>query len=324
MPRRIIDLGDTIDEMETAYLLDLGTSDGSGTDAAGTPDSQASAALRVSPEPYAALSYCWGSGEQSHKTTKANVRQRRSGFAVSLLPKSIRDAMSVCRGLDIRYIWIDALCIVQDDEPDWQRESVRMLDVYANSHITIAAHTAASSHDGFLGAQLYGHQPSCQSSFQIEVDESKYLEFFLSIGTGTGKAWGPSPLMKRGWTLQEAILPRRIVHFTGKEMFWECEEGATCECSHISHQKVAVGNGQRWLAKQSFCGFSAATDKQWSGLLTREGWMEIVNMYSSRELSKWSDRFVAIAGLAQLVRRSSGVTKSNEVESPILPAYLPV
>lgn len=126
----------------------------------------------------------------------------------------MRDAITVCQGLGIRYFWIDALCIIQDGEAGWQRESARMLDVYASSHITIAAHSAASCHDGFLGKQALC-QPRWQRSIQVDIDESKYLEFFLSEEK---EHWSPSPLMDRGWTLQEDILSRRIIHYTGKEL----------------------------------------------------------------------------------------------------------
>ena len=299
MPRRIIDVGGKTDDTQTVYLLDLEPSHVPGeATAAGIPESRASPNLRARPEPYAALSYCWGPGEQFHKTTKANVQLRRNGIAVGSLPKSIRDAISVCQGLGIRYIWIDALCIVQDDEFDWQRESVRMLDVYANSYITIAVHAAASCHEGFLGKQGFS-QPPWQPSFQVDIGESRYIELYVcttNLKNNSGSLWPLSPLMDRGWTLQEAILPRRIIHYTGNGLLWECAEHATCECNYMQREGRS-SDSQQFLVKRRFYG-SDGLDLREFGVerpnqLASEGWMKLVNMYSRRKLSVWSDRLVA-------------------------------
>ena len=243
------------------------------------------------------------------------------------LPKSIRDAISVCQGLEFRYIWIDALCIVQDDELDWQRESVRMLDLYANSYITIAAHAAASCHEGFLGKQAFS-QPPWQSSFQVDIGESKYMELYVCV-KDLMKNWGPlwplSPLMDRGWTLQEAILPRRIIHYTGNELLWECAEHGTCECNHMQREGRS-SDGRQFLIKRKFHGSDSSNFRRWSverlNRLVSYGWMELVSMYSRRKLSVWSDRLVAIAGLAQFVERSTLATGPDKVELPKAPFSL--
>jgi len=105
--------------------------------------------------PYACLSYCWGTNVDGIiKTTKASLANHQQGIAISLLPKNFQDATLICTGLSIRYLWVDALCIIQDDKDDWNYESGQMCRVYSNSYITIAAHSADSCHQGFLGTQI--------------------------------------------------------------------------------------------------------------------------------------------------------------------------
>ena len=76
---------------------------------------------------YIALSYCWGIGKKGYVTTKANLTQRKdNGFEAMILPRTIRDAIELARRLRIRYLWVDGLCICQDDTADWDRESRMM------------------------------------------------------------------------------------------------------------------------------------------------------------------------------------------------------
>jgi hypothetical protein len=73
---------------------------------------------------YAALSYCWGS-EQPEQTTTANLNRYLAGFRCSDLAQSLQDAISITRQLGIQYLWVDSMCIVQDDKDDVTRRSSR-------------------------------------------------------------------------------------------------------------------------------------------------------------------------------------------------------
>lgn len=103
---------------------------------------------------YVALSHCWGkfTDEQRERfcTFKRNINDRVRGIETSTLPKSFRDAIRVTRELGQRYIWIDSLCIIQDDSEDWRREANTMEMVYSMAYITIAATSAHHSTQGFL------------------------------------------------------------------------------------------------------------------------------------------------------------------------------
>jgi len=71
---------------------------------------------------YVALSYCWG-GNQTFVTTLATLKEKEAGFPQSVLPQTLKDAISVTRSLGFRYIWIDALCIIQDSDEDKAAET---------------------------------------------------------------------------------------------------------------------------------------------------------------------------------------------------------
>jgi hypothetical protein len=98
---------------------------------------------------YVALSYCWGK-TQALTTTSKNKDKMMSGIPLSTCPETIQDAILACRELKCRYLWIDALCIIQDDPEDWAAEASKMGDIYRNSWVTLVAEAATNTSQGFL------------------------------------------------------------------------------------------------------------------------------------------------------------------------------
>ena len=100
---------------------------------------------------YTSLSHCWGSPDLRPLTTTISTSQDRlHGIEIRTLPKSFQDAISVTRATGIRYLWIDSLCIVQDDQDDWLEQSQQMGTFYERSRFTIAVADALNSHHGLF------------------------------------------------------------------------------------------------------------------------------------------------------------------------------
>jgi hypothetical protein len=154
---------------------------------------------------YVALSHLWGSSQHFTATT-ANLTLLTAGFSSDRLPQTFRDAIFTTRQLGYEYIWIDSLCIVQDDTKDWLRESEKIADVYKDAEFTIAAHCAADDSEGFLAKAM-----SKRHAISLTVD-----------GRHIGICRTPNPnadvtnsaLSKRGSVLQERFLSTRTLHFT--------------------------------------------------------------------------------------------------------------
>lgn len=98
---------------------------------------------------YIALSYCWGCSDQP-TTTKSNLASREIQVVLKNLPQTVQDAAYIARSLDVQFLWIDALCIVQDDKDEMEREIRNMGNIYKNALLTIAASSSASVKNGFL------------------------------------------------------------------------------------------------------------------------------------------------------------------------------
>ncbi|KAF8851066.1 HET-domain-containing protein, partial [Acephala macrosclerotiorum] len=139
---------------------------------------------------YCALSYVWGDKEQpllkSLNKDKAEVRDFLTGLDLPL-PRTILDAITLCRGIGCHYLWVDSLCIVQDCKENKHSQISSMADIYSLSYLTIIA---AAGEDSSTGLAPY------------EIEKS---------------AWA-----LRGWTLQEYALSRRVLFFTGSYAFLRC------------------------------------------------------------------------------------------------------
>lgn len=167
--------------------------------------------------PYVALSHCWG--KMRHIVTeKLNIESHKRGIPLDDLPKTFRDAVELTKSIGLRYIWIDSLCIIQDDIHDWKKEAAKMADVYRNAFCTIAATGSKSDEEGiFL-------QRRRQDVFQLPYNAANTYIAATSSEDDVAAMLElhQSPLSARGWTMQERLLSRRIIHFTDTRVIWEC------------------------------------------------------------------------------------------------------
>jgi hypothetical protein len=96
---------------------------------------------------YICLSHCWGKSQ--HITTElSTLSARKAKITWNELPKNFQNAIVFTRGLHIRYIWIDSLCIIQNDPTDWSKQASKMPEIYENAYVTLAATFSSDSSTG--------------------------------------------------------------------------------------------------------------------------------------------------------------------------------
>ncbi|KAE9975030.1 hypothetical protein EG328_003506 [Venturia inaequalis] len=172
-------------------------------------------------EKYMALSHCWG-GKPQYRTTKANLEENQRSIDSTRLSETIKNAIQIATSIDVPYLWVDSLCIIQEDEEDFIRESCMMASVYQQACCVIAATAAAN---GSMG--LSQRTPS-HSLTSLPCDPRKPEHGNMYLGPGDDQALERSlfrgPLNQRGWVLQERIFARRTIHFAGDQIYWECDK----------------------------------------------------------------------------------------------------
>lgn len=230
---------------------------------------------------YTALSHCWGLPEKSPlRTTTSNLREHLNSISIFKLPKTFQDAVMVTRAIDLQYLWIDSLCIIQDDNDDWLRESQQMGALYERARVTIAASGAKDSSEGcFLPL------PAPECTVELPYFNSHGLEagsIFVAKRPNRDAIsyWGPlsSPLRKRAWATQEWILSRRTLHFTKAGLIWSCR-------ALQFHGIDETGDG---VAVRNF----------WDPYR----WADLLQDYSKRQLTYPSDILLALLGITNQLR----------------------
>jgi hypothetical protein len=170
---------------------------------------------------YVTLSYRWGL-TPNFKTKRRNLARRVTGFSFTGLPRTLRDAVTVTRRLGIRYLWIDAVCIIQDSKTDWEEQSAKMSQIYGDAWLNIAANGSANSNSGFLGKRNIQQIRSCEHPSLFGSSGPKRAICYHI--PEPEKALAGDVVETRGWCLQERLLSKRIIHFGPHEVSWECNE----------------------------------------------------------------------------------------------------
>jgi hypothetical protein len=253
---------------------------------------------------YAALSYCWGSGIQQLTTNTSNFHSYLLALPYNL-PKTILDAVEVCRKVGIPYLWVDALCIIQDDDNDKLDQMAQMGSIYKNSTITIVAASAEKVTDGFLNGKL--DEPIAQ--LPIFVDNSISGTVYLRIQHAENIYAHEEPIFQRAWTFQELLLSPRALVFDSYQINLICLEHEfqpvfeTYLEFNIDCPGLPVSVFGLVDEKLAWRECEESREDYWR-LTQDKKWTQIVHDYSTRDLTVFDDRLPALAGIATELAKS--------------------
>ncbi|KAM6487501.1 hypothetical protein HDV62DRAFT_399955 [Trichoderma sp. SZMC 28011] len=282
--------------------------------------------------PYACLSYCGGSDtENVLRTTAENLEAHYESIPWSKVPLGIRDAIIVCRGLKIRSLWVDSLCIIHDDSINWRGDAAEINRIYLYSRLSIAALEPATCKSRFLGPQKFAH-PAWQSCFTADIPlnpKEPPLEVFvrpcLPENAEYKEDLSRSSLDKQGWSLQESLLPARRLCFNGNEMIWQCLCRTICECGHILWKPQSSGFGRlgthlklkrlkadvvlsrpqpAWHSFHKYDRYDYVRSCPGYPQNPYKRWRDVVVEYTKRSLILGKDKLNAVSGLAMLAREN--------------------
>lgn len=259
---------------------------------------------------YVPLSHCWGK-ERLITTTRDNLERHKICIDYADLPKTFQDAIDLLRALGIAYLWIDSLCIVQDDPEDWAREAARMSEVYTFGMFTIAADTGPDSTTGLFNADKERRStiatlqaPSFHAgNDKVEVHMRRSgtrmindIAHTYSQSTFDPAGIEASPLSKRAWVFQERLLSTKTLHFTRPEMAWECNTVMACECMARSEPVKSTSFKSEYIARQA----TEADGKITFSLY----WLQIVEEFTRRSMTFTTDRLQAVSGIAKAAQET--------------------
>lgn len=248
---------------------------------------------------YVALSHCWGT-KSFLTTNQSNYQAHLSQIKINDLPPSFQDAIDLVRRFGLKYLWIDSLCIIQGSADDWLTESVQMCQVYSQALCTI---TSAHSESAF-GGIIRKRDDTRLFPFEIQLSMARSTHC-LSFAPNPCREmlWDRTDLAtdKRAWCFQEAILSTRNFIFEPDGIRFLCLSASSSErdpirvdleiSSTINNIKLSIKNLS--LGENIFDRFGNDLESRSSA------WQIVVQDYTNRSLTRYSDKLIGIAGVAE-------------------------
>ena len=246
---------------------------------------------------YATVSHKWRR-DTMPKLLRSNLHEMRQHIQIHLLPKVFQDSITLCQRLGIRYLWIDALCLIQDDPEDCQKEIAKMGEIYSMAVLNIGAQAAAM--DSSLGLYAHAKDMGTLKPIRLRFERRNFNKNLIAYSFEAGSTIDASALMKRGWVLQERMLSIRSVYF-GTKLTWECAEMLATE---IFPGGVPFHGIEYWgithpLRLRAMLSTGANTKRDVSKAELHERWLTVVSKFSSCRLTFEKDALPAISGLAK-------------------------
>lgn len=221
------------------------------------------------------------------------------------LPKTFKDSICTLHRLGFQYVWIDSLCIVQDDLDDIEREIYQMPHIYKNSQLTLCTSTARSCDIGILQPR----PDHSESQLQLSMPNGKFGTIYLdripwSFPPAT------EPLGTRAWALQERFLSPRLLEYGWRTLRWSC----SCSERYSGYQPLpALTESDRGpLLTPSYNLFGYLNPNGIRRIPQRrddlfDRWVGIVHQYTRPDLTFPDDRLAAIGGVAAEIQERTGV-----------------
>ncbi|KAH8591349.1 heterokaryon incompatibility protein-domain-containing protein [Bisporella sp. PMI_857] len=219
--------------------------------------------------PYVALSYCCG-GPQPAVLTTATLETYTHGVPLTSSSQTIKDAILVCRKLGFQYLWVDALCIIQDSPEDKTCEIQKMWSIYSNAIFTIAASSAKVVKNGFLEKRIRREEDPQWFLLPFSSGDDNSIST-ISARQFTTYRTSSEPFNTRAWALQEDILSPRVLTYDSYRI--RCHTQKIVLLSEVKGEDVS-----------------------WDAL---EAWTKIVETYSIRTATFRSDTLPAISAIAE-------------------------
>ncbi|KAH8728531.1 heterokaryon incompatibility protein-domain-containing protein [Phaeosphaeriaceae sp. PMI808] len=234
---------------------------------------------------FVALSYVWGKVNMI-KTTKANLSQLQRPGALNdtdlqpLIPLTVRHAIHLLPFLGERYLWVDILSIVQDDEGTFKDQLSRMASIFAHATAVIAALDGPDADYGLRGWKgLPSEEQRHVEQFSIPFD-NKTLIRRMQFGQNSKSKLGDRTYFRRAWTFQEYLFARRRICFQNDCVWFQC-----CESTHYEdHARSELPWDRRdWTFEVGYPALNVYSD--------------LVQDFNARQLSYAEDCLSAFTGL---------------------------
>ncbi|KAK0482664.1 heterokaryon incompatibility protein-domain-containing protein [Armillaria novae-zelandiae] len=243
---------------------------------------------------YVALSYVWGCKDQPHCTKQQNL-DSYIGKGIPYIPKTVMDAVMVTRTLGLRYLWVDAFCIIQDSKDDKAREIRQIRRIFHNAYLTIVAASADTVYDGFLHRRRPPESPATLLPFHCPEGVLGTMQLRL-------RQHAPAnPVDERAWCLEEHMLsPRRLIYGSHTLQY-------ECQAMHVNVNGAPnFVNPDNGIPSLPYHIFLRVSEIPLGSNLPKDNdmiWEKVLIAYTRRTVTWARDRLNALAGIVEQFKR---------------------
>ncbi|KAF4450516.1 HET-domain-containing protein [Fusarium austroafricanum] len=262
---------------------------------------------------YATLSHMWGSNPSAYpQLTRVCLEDFTISISQDNFPDKYLDAMRVSKALGLDYLWIDSLCIIQDDPEDWKKEALKMADVYGNTACNISYIFPPSDKPNKEHLRDPRVEIPCQIMGDASGSEADSGHARLVVQEVAGcltRGWAPTsykdawPLLSRAWVFQESLLCPRNIYYGQSRLMWECCEKLQDELCGELHETTS----SKMLLQSSNFSHETVMDNRFFRIFY-SSWHSAIRTYRLLDLSFESDRAMAFAGITKAVQTLTGFT----------------
>ena len=252
---------------------------------------------------YITLSHRWAAQPYT-KLKPSTMKQLQHGIDVASLPQIFQDTITIARHLCIKHLWIDALCIIQDEDnnSDWEKESQNMDKIYSCAFLNVSATMSIDGFESLFRKRSWGLL--LPSEIELEVNGLNQKYYVLD-----GDIWYDdiidAPLNKKGWVFQERFLARRVLHFGQRQMGWECQELDALEMFPEGLVPAwAISSSSKSKFVSMITNLTQQSDETPPDLDFVNLWQDLVTEYSKCKLTYSKDKLIAFLGVAKRMMRA--------------------
>ena len=277
---------------------------------------------------YVTLSHRWGQ-TSFLRLNKNNLTRFQHAIHLNDLPLTFQHAIIFARMLKVRWIWIDALCIIQDSVDDWLLESATMHKVYTHSYCNISATAAQNSFEGLFRSRDphrdWAQTVTVNLKGILDVSDARFNCTVLDLSFWE-KSVEQAPVNQRSWVLQERLLAPRVLHWCRDQIAFECRHVDRAECRpqgipHLLMMRGELVEGARFKRIEQIAGrdlrkirlrkeYSSSHQRRLVQMVEEikprwhyyEIWKRVVETYTKMELTKAEDRLIALSGIARMMK----------------------
>lgn len=266
--------------------------------------------LKVAELKFIALSYVWGSSP-TVRLVKANKTSllEPGCFCKLQLPRTIADSMKLVDQLGLQYLWVDALCIIQDDTDDQSYQIGNMSTIYSSALLTIVAASGEDANAGLPGldssTRLYEQQevvvlPPSDHNDGLSVMNTlkscpRHCDEWYTRGLEDADS---SKWSHRAWTVQEKALSRRTLVFTNEQVFWTCQQAYFCEESDFEMPRFRVKHYYPSVHKLGIHQLTETNSDLW------RIYKDLIQNYMLRDITYKGDVYAACQGILEVMAKS--------------------